>query len=144
QSATKEVITKLVQTLPITEKRTTTLKSLYDRNFASEIDYLASERERIQATQDLATERQRLRQLQAAEREASEQINLHRAQVSSTLLIEITELNRQITALDEELIKANDVDAMRILYAPVTGRVQDLAVNTVGGVVTEAQQLMLI
>ena len=31
-----------------------------------------------------------------------------------------------------------------MLYAPVAGRVQELAVNTVGGVVTEAQQLMLV
>nr|VFK62099.1 MAG: hemolysin D [Candidatus Kentron sp. TC] len=46
--------------------------------------------------------------------------------------------------LEEEFIKASDIDAKRILYTPVAGRVQELAVATVGGLVTEAQQLMLV
>src|SRR5690606_33848677 len=39
---------------------------------------------------------------------------------------------------------ASDLNAKKILYAPVAGQVQELSVNTVGGVVTDAQQLMLI
>ncbi|MEH6445252.1 MAG: HlyD family efflux transporter periplasmic adaptor subunit [Oceanospirillaceae bacterium] len=37
-----------------------------------------------------------------------------------------------------------DPGVYRIIYAPVAGRVQELEVHTIGGVVTEAQQLMLI
>lgn len=144
QSATKEVIIKLEQTLPIAQKRAATLKNLYNKDFVSENDYLTTEQERIQQTQDLAAERQRLKQLQAAESEVREQVNLHKAQSSGTLLTEITELQRQIASLEEEFTKASDINAKRILYAPVAGRVQELAVNTVGGVVTEAQQLMLV
>ncbi|MGC0119282.1 HlyD family type I secretion periplasmic adaptor subunit [Pseudoalteromonas piscicida] len=144
QSATNEVIIKLEQTLPIAEKRAATLKNLHNKNFVSENDYLTVEQERIQQTQDLAAERQRLKQLQAAEAEVHEQINLHKAQSSGTMLTEITELQRQIASLEEEFTKANDLNAKQVLYAPVAGRVQELAVNTVGGVVTEAQQLMLV
>ena len=144
QSATKEVIIKLEQTLPIAEKRAVTLKSLHGKDFVSENDYLTVEQERIQQTQDLAAERQRLKQLQAAKEEVREQINLHKAQSSGTLLTEITELQRQIASLEEEFTKASDINAKQVLYAPVAGRVQELAVNTVGGVVTEAQQLMLV
>jgi hemolysin D len=39
----------------------------------------------------------------------------------------------------ENLIKARDVNQRQILYAPVTGQVQELVVNTEGGVVTEAE-----
>lgn len=144
QSATKEVISKLEQTLPIVEKRAATLKDLHGKDFVSETDYLTAEQERIQQTQDLAAERQRLKQLQAAETEVREQINLHKAQSSGTLLTEITELQRRIASLEEEFNKASDLNAKQVLYAPVAGRVQELAVNTVGGVVTEAQQLMLV
>lgn len=144
QSAAKEIIIKLEQTLPIVEKRAATLKELNGKDFVSETDYLTAEQERIQQTQDLAAERQRLKQLQAAEAEVREQINLHKAQSSGTLLTEITELQRQIAALEEEFTKASDLNAKQVLYAPVAGRVQELAVNTVGGVVTEAQQLMLV
>ena len=144
QSATKEVIIKLEQTLPITEKQANNLKNLHIKNFVSENDYLTVEQERIQQVQDLAAERQQLKQLQAAEAEVHEQINLHRAQANGALLTEVAELQRQIAALEEEFTKANDIDAKQVLYAPVAGRVQELAVSTIGGVVTEAQQLMLI
>lgn len=144
QSATKEVIIKLEQTLPIVEKRASILKDLHSKDFVSETDYLTAEQERIQQTQDLAAERQRLKQLQAAEEEVREQINLHKAQSSAALLSESSELQRQIASLEEEFAKASDINAKQVLYAPVAGRVQDLAVNTVGGVVTEAQQLMLV
>lgn len=144
QAATTEVIVKLTQTLPIVEKRAAAIKSLYDRDFVSENDVLTVEQERIQQTQDLAAERHRLTQLQAAEAEIGEQVNLHQAQSEGALLSEFTELQRQIAVLEEELTKASDLNAKRILYAPVAGRVQELAVYTVGGVVTEAQQLMLV
>ncbi len=144
QAATREVVAKLEQTLPIVEKRAAKLKKLHTKDFVSESDYLVAEQERIQQVRDLAAERQRLKQLQAAEAEVRDQINLHKAQSSGTLLTEITELQQKITALEEEFIKASDIDAKQILYAPVAGRVQELAANTVGGVVTEAQQLMLV
>jgi hemolysin D len=144
QAATREVIAKLKQTLPIAEKRAATLKSLHGKDFVSENDYLTVEQERIQQVQDLAAERQHLKQLQAAEAEVHEQINLHKAQTSGTLLNDITELQRQIAVLEEEFAKASDLNAKQVLYSPVAGRVQELAINTVGGVVTEAQQLMLV
>jgi hemolysin D len=144
QSAIREIIAKLEQTLPIAEKRAEKLMTLHGKNFVSEDDWLNVEQERIQQAQDLAAERQHLKQLQASEAEVREQINLHRAQSSGTLLTEIAELQRQIAALEEEFTKASDIDAKRVLYAPVSGRVQELAANTVGGVVTEAQQLMLV
>lgn len=144
RSATNEVVIKLEQTLPIAEKRAATLKTLLGKDFVSENDYLIVEQERIQQVQDLAAERQRLKQLEAAEVEVREQINLHKAQSSGTVLTEIAELQRQIAALEEEFTKASDLNAKQVLYAPVAGRVQELSVNTVGGVVTEAQQLMLV
>ena len=73
-----------------------------------------------------------------------EQVNTHIAQNSGALLTQIADQQRQITALNEEFTKATDLNDKQILYAPVAGRVQELAINTVGGVVTEAQQLMLV
>ncbi|MEX2964050.1 HlyD family type I secretion periplasmic adaptor subunit [Microbulbifer sp. TYP-18] len=141
---TREVINKLEQTLPIIKKRTATMKVLHSKNFASETDYLQLEQERIQQTQDLATERQRLNQLLATQDEVQQQINALAAQTYAQQLAEMAENQRQIAALREELAKASDLNSRQILYSPVSGQVQDLAINTVGGVVTEAQKLMLI
>ena len=144
QAASKAMIRKLDQTLPIVTKRAGTLEKLHEKNFASENEYLQAEQERIQIKQDLAAEKQRYKQIKATEFEVREQINVHIAQSSGALLTQITDQQRQIAALSEELIKATELNDKQILYAPVAGRVQELTINTVGGVVTEAQQLMLV
>jgi len=46
--------------------------------------------------------------------------------------------------LQNELKKAQQADASRQLLAPINGVVQQLSVFTVGGVVTPAEQLMVI
>lgn len=144
QAATREQIIKLQQTLPIIQRRAEKINKLYKQKFATEDEYLALEQERIETTQDLATEKQRLKQLQAATKEIQQQINTFTAQTQAEQLTKITDYQRQLATMSEELIKAKDLNAKQILYAPVAGRVQELAANTIGGVVTEAQQLMLI
>ncbi|GIU29435.1 HlyD family type I secretion periplasmic adaptor subunit [Shewanella colwelliana] len=144
QAASNEVIGKLEQILPIITKRANTMKGLHRQNYASENDYLALEQERIQYTHDLAAERQRLKQLQASESEVRQQFNTLKAQTSVTELTKIPQIQQQIASLQEELAKAVDRNKKQVLYAPVSGQVQELSIGTVGGVVTEAQQLMLI
>ena len=144
KAASKEVVVKLEKTLPIVTKRVAILEQLKQKDFVSEVEYLDSEEARIQNQQDLATERQRYQQLIAAESEVQEQINTHIAQASAMLLTKVADQRRQISALREEITKATNLDDKQILYAPVDGRVQQLATNTIGGVVTEAQVLMII
>ena len=144
QAVSVEITGKLEQILPIVTKRARNLEKLHRQHFVAENDYLQAEQARIQNQQDLAAEKQRRKQLLAAESEVREQINAHIAGASGTLLAEIAELQQRIAALEEELVKARDRNERHLLSAPVAGRVQELAVNTVGGVVTAAQQLMLV
>jgi len=75
QAASKEIIRKLEQTLPIVTKRVNIMEKLHREGFASETDYLQGEQERIQIQQDLAAEKQQYQQLKAAESEVREQVN---------------------------------------------------------------------
>ncbi len=142
--ANLETIKKLEQTLPIITKRATALRSLYQKKMASEAEYLELEQQRIERTQDLATQQQIQQQLIAAINEAQQQINALKADTSSKLLAQIADSRNQLATITEELVKARDMNDKQILYAPVSGYVQQLAVNTIGGVVTEAQQLMIV
>ncbi len=142
--ANLETIKKLEQTLPMVTKRATALHSLYQKNMASEAEYLELEQQRIERTQDLAAQQQIQQQLIAAINEAQQQINALKADTSSKLLAQIADSRNQIATITEELVKARDMNDKQILYAPVSGYVQQLAVNTIGGVVTEAQQLMIV
>lgn len=141
---TNEVVIKLEQLLPIVTKRAKSLSGLLQKNYVSEADYLAVEQERIQQQQDLAAEREKIKQLQAAENEAKERLNAYIAQTKAKYLSQQSDLANQINQIRQEVIKAKDLNAKKVLYAPVSGQVKELAAHTVGGVVTEAQQLMLI
>lgn len=144
KSATKEEIKKLKQILPIINKRTAKMKSLMKNNFASEADFILLEQERIERTQDLAIEKQRLKQLQATESEIQQQIYNLTAQTQAQTLTSLMDAQRQLSILHEEYTKVTALNAKQILYSPVSGRVQELAISTIGGIVTEAQLLMLI
>ncbi|MEW8008073.1 MAG: HlyD family type I secretion periplasmic adaptor subunit [Candidatus Thiodiazotropha endolucinida] len=142
--ATKIEIAKLKKTLPIISKRAKIIRGLYNKKFASETEYLQLEQERIEQSHQLGSEKQRLSQLQATRNQAQQQIDTLQAETKAGVLAEITENRREIAAFQEELVKARDINERQILYAPVSGQVQELAVNTEGGVVTEAEPLMKI
>lgn len=140
----QETIKKLQQTLPMITKRAQALESLYAKNMASEAEYLELEQQRIERVQDLAAQQQMQQQLNAAINEAQQQINALKADTLGKLLAQIADSRNQIATISEELVKATDMNNKQILYAPVAGYVQQLAINTIGGIVTEAQQLMII
>jgi len=144
QKSNLELIKKLQGTLPLITKRADAIKGLLDKRMASENDYLLVEEQRITQQQDLASYQANQKQLDAAVAQAEQQLKALIAQVQSETLAKISETQQQAHALQEELNKATDMNARQILYAPVSGQVQGLAINTVGGVVTEAQQLMII
>jgi membrane fusion protein, hemolysin D len=54
------------------------------------------------------------------------------------------EAKRKAAGLSEDLIKATQRTQLQQLTAPVDGTVQQLAVHTVGGVVTPAQALLVV
>ncbi|HSC74951.1 MAG TPA: HlyD family type I secretion periplasmic adaptor subunit [Pseudomonadales bacterium] len=139
-----ETIIKLQATLPIASKRVNDLKPLVEKKLVAANQYLELEEMRITQQQDLAAARARNTQLAAAIIEIEQQILALTAQTRAQTLSQIADAERQTHSLHEQLTQAKDFDARQVLYAPVTGQVKDLAVNTVGGVVMEAQQLMLV
>lgn len=140
----KAVIEKLESTLPLITKRTNSVKTLLDKQLGAEHEYLQLEQQRIEAVQNLAAEKARYQQLCSAIQESEQQLLALKAQVQTKVLEQLTGTRREIAALTEELNKAQDLNAKQILYSPVDGTVQQLAVNTVGGVVEPAQILMLV
>jgi hemolysin D len=142
--AVKELAAKLAQTLPIAQRRAEDYKRLYDQKFVSEHGYLEREQARIENERDLAFQRARVEQLAAAIEE------VRRKRASQVAEFERTAVNAKVDAdkraglLAQELVKAETRQHQQTLTAPVDGVVQQLAVHTIGGVVTPAQTLMVI
>ncbi|MDQ7990136.1 MAG: HlyD family type I secretion periplasmic adaptor subunit [Candidatus Dactylopiibacterium sp.] len=144
QRSTQELIHKLEQTAPIARQRAEDYRDLLGRNFISRHGYLEKEQARIELEADLATQRSRLRELAAALRAAQV---ARTALASETRRIQLDSINQGMQKADslaQELLKADSRNRQTVLAAPVSGTVQQLAVHTVGGVVKEADPLMLI
>lgn len=143
-ASTREVVTKLTRTAPIARRRAQDFKELVDKNFVSEHGYLDKLQTRIEQEADLATQRSRLKELAAALQEGRQQRMALIAETKRQALESLNEAEQKSTTYGQELIKADSHGKLMTLTAPVDGTVQQLAVHTVGGVVTPAQQLMMI
>ncbi|MCY1298674.1 Hemolysin secretion protein D, chromosomal [compost metagenome] len=86
----------------------------------------------------------RLQELIAARREAERARQSVIAQTRRAMLDLQHQSDQSTAALTQELKKAEQRNRLMRLTAPVDGTVQQLAIHTDGGVVTEAQPLMVV
>jgi hemolysin D len=142
--STEEIVRKLEQTVPIARQRAEDFKGLVDKNFISKHGYLEKEQVRIEQEADLQTQKSRLRELAHAIDEARGQRAALTAETRRTALDSVNEAEQKGTAHGQELLKSDTRGKLMTLTAPVDGTVQQLAIRTVGGVVTPAQALMVI
>lgn len=142
--STQEIVRKLEQTAPIAKQRAQDFRDLVEKNFISKHGYLEKEQLRIEQEADLATQRSRLKELAAALQEGRSQRIALVAETRRLALDSLNEAEQKATTYGQELVKAETRNKLMTLTAPVDGTVQQLAVHTVGGVVTEAQPLMML
>lgn len=144
RESTIQMVHKLERTLPIAQQRARDFKDLLDRNFVSRHGFLEKEQISIEMEADLATLRSRQKEQDASLREARAQRTSLTAEMRRTCFDLLNDGAQKEETLTQELRKAEARFNQTRLAAPVDGTVQQLAVHTVGGVVTEAQPLMAI
>jgi hemolysin D len=142
--ATQDQVVKLEQTAPIARQRAQDYQKLVKENFISQHGYLEREQARIEQEQDLASSRSKAAEIRAALMEAQQQQATLTAETRRQLLDQHNLAAQKAASLEQELIKADQRGRLMHMTAPVAGTVQQLAVHTVGGVVTPAQPLMVI
>jgi hemolysin D len=140
----QENLYKLEQTLPIAIQRAGDYRELLEKNYVPRHDYLEKEQLRIEMERDLASARAKLTELDAVLLTTRRQKEALTAETQRMQLDQLHEAEQKAAELTQELIKTEDRRGMLTLTAPVEGTVQQLAIHTVGGVVTPAQQLMVI
>ncbi len=143
-ASTRQIVAKLEQTAPMARRRADDFKGLVEKKFVSEHGYLEKEQLRIEQEADLATQRSRLDELAAGLREGRGQRAALIAEARRMALDSLADGEQKAATLAQERIKAESRGRLMTLTAPVDGTVQQLAAHTVGGVVTEAQPLMVV
>jgi hemolysin D len=135
---------KVERTLPIARQRAADFKALLDKQFISTHMYLEREQAVIEQEADQSILRSRQQEAQAALKEVRQQQQALVAEVRRNALDTLNEATQRAASLDQERVKAQSRAGLMSLKAPVDGTVQQLAVHTLGGVVTTAQPLMVI
>lgn len=141
---TQAEIEKQNRLLPVIQERAVSLEMLYIQQYVARVQYLELKQQLIEVEQNLQVQQAKLQTLNASLETTKAQISaLHHEQRKNTLT-QKQALVVQVAALAEDKVKAEKRAMQYHLTAPISGSVQQLAVHTVGGVVTPAQILMEI
>jgi len=143
-AATQNMVVKLEKTLPIVSQRSASLRKLSDKGLSPEQAYLQAEEERISQEQDLAAQMHRLDEIGANIKAIKDQISTFTAEIKKSSYAKITELNQKTASIEKELQKTSNRQKLQLLTSPVDGVVNQLEINTIGGIVTPAQPIMTI
>lgn len=142
RAAVAATVDKLTVTIPIIRQRVDALKKLGE--FARNLQFLQTQQDYLEHEQELQVQKGRLQEAAGALAAVQEQRREAEAEFKRTNLSDLADAEQKIATLSDQLIQARQHHDLQTLTSPVAGTVQQLAVHTVGGVVTPAQPLMVI
>jgi hemolysin D len=137
-------IAKLEATIPVLQQRYDIQKALVDKQLVSKLTYLSEFQELIGQQQDLAIEQSQLKEADAAIAALRKSREQAVAAYRHSLLDGLAKSEQRAAELTQDVIKSERRTKLQALTAPVDGVIQQLAVHTVGGVVTPAQVLAVV
>lgn len=140
----REGVAKLETTVPLARKREEDFVKLAEQGFVAGHAGQDRTRERIELERDLATQKAKLAETLAGLNESENARAAYLAEVRRSLYDREAQADLKRQAATQEQAKATHREKLTTLTAPVAGTIQQLAVHTSGGVVTEAQVLMIV
>lgn len=144
REAIAATLAQLRNSLPLVRKKHEMREELAKTGHIAETGLIETQLELINLEKDFAVQGNRLRESEAGMRAAMEQKAQADAEFRVRISTELGEATKKRDSARQELIKAAQRQEWQVLRAPIAGVVQQLAVSTVGGVVTQAQPLMTI
>jgi hemolysin D len=137
-------ISKIEALVPLLQQKVDVRKVLMDQALGSKITYLTDLGELVGQQQDLLVQKSRLNEAAAAVAALIEQRAQAEAEYRRDLSSDLADATQKAAGLAQDVIKAERRTGLQRLTAPIDGVVQQLAVHTVGGVVTPAQTLAVV
>lgn len=139
--ATKE---KLAAQLEIVGKKTNAMKQLVEAGAVGEFQYLDYQQQKVGLQQDLAAQMSEIVKDNHALLQSMETLNNIIGEQQRDIMTKLVDDRHQLQAIEEDLRKAKEKNRLSTITSPIAGTVHQLAIHTVGGVVTPAETLMLI
>jgi len=137
-------IHKLEALIPVIQQRVDIRKVLMEKEIGSKLTYYEILQLLVEQQEELRVQNSHLREAEAAVAAIRETRAQAIAEYSKSLSDDLAKSEQKANGLAQDLIKAQQKTRLQQLTSPVDGVVQQLAVHTVGGVVTPAQSLLVI
>jgi hemolysin D len=144
EATTAATIHKIAAMIPVVQQRVDIRKTLMDQGLSSKLTYFEILQLVVEQQEDLSVQKSHLHEAEAAAAALRETRGQAVAEYRHTLSDELAKAEQKANGLTQDLIKAEQKTRLQLLTAPVDGVVQQLAIHTVGGVVTPAQSLLVV
>ncbi|MDD3158738.1 HlyD family type I secretion periplasmic adaptor subunit [Anaeromusa sp.] len=147
QSAVQIARTNLIkfqQQFEIARDKEDRIRSLLADNAVAYFTLLDHQSKRMELEQSLVSQQSEIAKSESALAQSLQNRDTTQSSWLKDINTKLVEDRKQLASYQEELKKAEEKNAYATLVAPIDGRVNQLAVHTVGAVVTEAQPLMTI
>lgn len=137
-------VDKLKSTIVPLQQRVEIREQLYQKELGSKVTYLAELQDLVGQRQDILVQEKRGSETNAAVAALTETRAKTVAEYERSLFDDLSKARQKAAGLERDIVKTAQRKNLQRLTAPVDGMVQQLAVHTVGGVVTPAQTLLYI
>lgn len=143
-SAEKSNYEKYEGMLEIAEEKRSRLELLVQENAIAEFQLLEQEAQCMELEKTLQAQADTVEKTRSELAEAKQKLANVDATYKKDIMTNLVEARKQYYSYAEEIKKADENSRLSRIIAPVDGRVHQLAMHTVGGIVTEAQSLLMI
>lgn len=137
-------IAQVGHSLPLVKRKLEMREDLARTGHIAETGLIETRLELISLQKEDVVQRNRLNEARASLASAIQQRSQAQAEFRGKASTELVEAARKREAARQELVKAQQRSELQVLRSPIDGVVQQLAVTTVGGVVTPAQALLTV
>jgi hemolysin D len=140
----KASIEKLRATLAPLQQRVEIRQQLFQKELGSKLTYLSELQELVGQQQEILIQQSRSNEANAAISMLAETRSKAVAEYERALFEGLAKAEEKAAGLVQDVIKAEQRTSLQNLRSPIDGMVQQLAIHTIGGVVTPAQMLMMV
>src|SRR5262249_40859250 len=114
------------------------------KGLGSKLTYFETFQVLVEQQEELSVQKSHLHEAAAATAAIRETRDQAEAEYRHSLSDELAKTEQKVNGLTQDLIKAEQKTRLQQLVAPVDGVVQQLAIHTIGGVVTPAEPLLVV
>ncbi len=137
-------VAKIDASLPLVEQTAKIRRDAMQIQYGNQIAYLDAQARMLDQQNERIVQSRKLVEIEAARQALEQQLGQTKSGFERQALSDLSDAQKKVEELSQDLVKAERKMNEQILRSPIDGTVQQLALHTVGGVVTPAQQLMII